>query len=261
MIYTELPAADYHATQAISKSGLDRVNQSPAHFKAWKQEPQKSTPAMEFGTAVHTAILEPDLFSESYHVGKIDRRTKEGKAQAEEIEASGKRILSEEDYNRIWLMRNEVFCHQSASELFSSGNAEVSIITEYEGVQAKCRMDFLIDGGLIVDLKTTESADPQSFGKSCATFRYHVQAAFYMDLYRHVTGEKAQGFYFVSVEKSSPYAVAVYELDADSIALGREAYYQNLETYKECMDSGKWPAYSTDIESLSLPKWAFLQAA
>jgi PDDEXK-like domain of unknown function (DUF3799) len=261
MIYSELPAAEYHATKAISKSGLDRVNQSPAHFFSWLSEPQKSTPAMELGTATHTAILEPDLFNDTYHVGKIDRRTKEGKAQAEEIEASGKKILSDEDYNRIWAMRNEVFCHPSASELFSCGNAEVSIITEYEGVQAKCRMDFLIDGGLIVDLKTTDSADPQSFAKSCATYRYHVQAAYYMDLYQHVTGEKAQGFYFVSVEKTAPYAVAVYELDAESIGLGRDAYYRNLETYKECLASNQWPAYSTTIESLSLPRWAFQQAA
>jgi exodeoxyribonuclease VIII len=47
----------------------------------------------------------------------------------------------------------------------------------------------------------------------------------------------------------------------DSLEAGREAYQRNLDTYKRCMDSGRWPAYSSAIETLTLPRWAIQQAA
>jgi hypothetical protein len=44
----------------------------------------KESPAMKLGTAVHQAILEPYDFHDNYHVaGKIDKRTKAGKASYE----------------------------------------------------------------------------------------------------------------------------------------------------------------------------------
>lgn len=257
MISFDLPADQYHALRAISKSGLDRIAQSPAHFISWLEEPRKSSPALEFGTAVHAAVLEPNTFDNLYWVGKLDRRTKEGKAQAEEIEASGKKILSEDDYERIQRVQDSVLTHPAAKDLFSSGRPEVSITRNFAGADAKCRMDWLIDGGLIVDLKTTECASPEQFAKSCATFRYHVQAAFYQDMFEAETGIKPVGFYFVSVEKTAPYATAVYELDQASIDLGRELYQRDLSTYLGCLSKDKWPGYSTTVESLSLPRWAF----
>jgi len=33
-IMYDMPAADYHAEKALSKSGLDQFRKSPAHFRA-----------------------------------------------------------------------------------------------------------------------------------------------------------------------------------------------------------------------------------
>ena len=67
-IICNMPAAIYHGTKALSKSGLDQFRKSPAHFRAWQDGTTKneSSPALEFGTAVHMAILEPELFAKSY---------------------------------------------------------------------------------------------------------------------------------------------------------------------------------------------------
>ena len=143
-LITDLLASDYHSTQAISKSGLDRINQSPAHFISWLSEPQKSTPAIEFGSATHSAILEADTFDQFYHVGRIDRRTKEGKAQAEEIESTGKKLISEDDFGRIMRMRDSVHSHETAKDLLSEGNAEISLLGEFANVSAKARVDWLV---------------------------------------------------------------------------------------------------------------------
>ena len=110
----------------------------------------------------------------------------------------------------------------------------------------------------MVDLKTTEDASPAGFSKSCAKYRYHVQAASYSEGYRQITGEYVKAFVFVAQEKTPPYAVATYTLSAESLLEGEIQYNKNLATYTECMLKEKWPAYSDDIEELSLPGWAML---
>jgi hypothetical protein len=62
-----------------------------------------------------------------------------------------------------------------------------------------------------------QDASPSGFARSIATFRYHVQASHYL------TGlHGAERFVFIAVEKTAPYAVAVYELDAAAMAAGDE---------------------------------------
>jgi exodeoxyribonuclease VIII len=63
-IYADLSNADYHAGEGISKSGLDLINANPATYRYVKdnQEERVETPDMRIGTALHAAVLEPDLF-------------------------------------------------------------------------------------------------------------------------------------------------------------------------------------------------------
>ena len=247
---------EYHANPAISKSGLDRINISPAHYKAWLTEDRVETPAMKLGTAAHCAILEPERFQSDYIAAPdgIDRRTKAGKEAWSDMESSGKIILPAADYAALLAMRESVMSHQSARELLSEGVAEQSFFGRLWDVDVKCRPDWLTSG-IVVDLKTTQDASLIGFSKSIANFRYAVQHAFYCDVLS-VCGVEPQAFIFVAVEKTAPYAVGVYEMDAASVEIGREAYQRNLDTYKRCLDTSEWPAYSTAIESISLPKWA-----
>jgi exodeoxyribonuclease VIII len=141
----------------------------------------------------------------------------------------------------------------------ADGVAESSIFAELLGVNVKCRPDWIHDNSVLVDLKTTENAGPNAFAKSVANFRYHVQAAFYTDICRE-SGIDVKAFVFIAVEKNPPFAVSVYELDSDSIEVGRTLYQRNLETYRRCRETDHWPAYSTAIETLTLPRWAMIDA-
>ena len=172
MILHDLTNAEYHAhPAAISKSGLDRIDQSPAHYKSWLTEPRKETPAMAFGTAAHCWILETDEALNRYVIAPqgIDRRTKDGKAQWAELELSGKTIISAEDAQTLENMLATVHSHPVADELLDNGIAESSVFAELLGVNVKCRPDWLHDNSVIVDLKTTDNAGPGAFGKSCAS--------------------------------------------------------------------------------------------
>lgn len=65
-IYPDMPAAEYHAAPAASKSDLDKIARSPAHYRAYKENPPEQTKAMALGTAFHTLVLEPEKFSGDY---------------------------------------------------------------------------------------------------------------------------------------------------------------------------------------------------
>ena len=82
-----MPATQYHAEKAIGHSGIVKMLKSPAHLREYLDHPHEPTPAMAFGTAVHTYVLEQDRFAEELVVAeKFDRRTKEGKEAAARFE-------------------------------------------------------------------------------------------------------------------------------------------------------------------------------
>jgi hypothetical protein len=102
----------------------------------------------------------------------------------------------------------------------------------------------------VVDLKTTTDAGP-GFARSVATFRYHVQASHYL-----AGLHGAERFVFLTVEKTAPYAVAVYELDAAALAAGDELRQRDMRVIADCQATKEWPGYGDTCQPLSLPSWA-----
>lgn len=266
-IERNLPIEEYHSGPGISKSALDQIARSPAHYMAYKAAPQEPTPAMLLGSAFHAAVLDPGEFDARYCVAPegIDRRTKVGKeAWAEfEYEANGKEILKPDIMCTVRGMAQSVAAHPLARPLVAGGMAEQSIFWEpsiVEGVLSKCRPDYikqLSDGRyVVVDLKSTDDARPFAFERSAWIYRYYVQSAYYWDGCTEAFGHAPDAFLFIAVEKTPPYAVAVYEASMEMLDAGREEYFRNLRAYKECMDSGIWPAYPVEIQKLLPPRWA-----
>jgi len=269
----ELSNEAYHAdTSAISKSGLDLIHRSPAHYYAAKLDPdrpaeKKDTPALRFGRAFHTLVLEPDLFFQEYAVlpEKVDRRTKAGKEAWAEFEAElgGREALTAEDGQRLGAMAAAVRAHPAAKLLLSDGVAEQSAVWDdfMTGARCKCRMDWWRGRRgrgpqrIAVDLKTTLNASRFAFRKSVVDYRYHVQAAFYSDGWKAVTDDEVRAFLLIAVEKDPPYGVAVYQLDEELVEAGRRAYMADLALYASCVERGEWPAYSSEVEVLDAPAW------
>ena len=66
LIDIAMPAAQYHATDAVSASLLKQIQRSPAHAMAYLQQQQEPTPAMLFGTAFHTCVLESEQIGRAH---------------------------------------------------------------------------------------------------------------------------------------------------------------------------------------------------
>ena len=257
----------YHAHPAISKSGLDLIARSPLHFWARYLDPNRvptePTAAMRLGTAVHTHVLELDQWQQRYITAPegIDRRYKVGKEAwaAFEAQSEGRTVISREDVDLVMAMGRSVFGHPAAAMLLGlPGKAETTHMwtDAATGLQCKCRPDWLTDDGrLIVDLKTTENASPREFARSIAQWRYHVQAAWYLDGIEQATGTRPEQFIFICVEKKAPFACAVYAADAEMIAAGAQTAARDLEVLATCKAADTWPGYSDQIEPISLPAW------
>jgi hypothetical protein len=247
---------DYHSkTNYISKSLLDMIHKSPAHYKAYLEgEKQEPTAAMILGSLVHGVVFNQNNYAVLPE--GLDRRTKEGKLIYDMFMLANKGtelIVTHEQYEHALNIKNAVYSHDKAALLLQNGQAETSIFGKIEGLDAKCRVDFLnTKHNVIVDLKTTNSAAPDEFSKSVWNYRYHVQAAFYMDL------TKAERFFFIAVDKEKPFNVELYELDPEAIEKGRIEYKKDIETLKKCLETNNWHGYTEDkkIHIISLPGWA-----
>lgn len=255
---------EYHRnTPGFSKSDLDKIHRSIAHYLEAKANPSEPTPALVMGAAIHTAVLEPDEFERRYISAPagIDRRTKDGKAAWAEFEtaAAGREVLGAEDAANIARIRDSVLSHPVASQMLVGGYAEHSVFWEdLETDQlCKCRPDYWRQDGVIIDLKTTTDATFYAFQRSIAQYRYHVQAAMLLDGVGSVA--EAQYVVFLAVEKEPPYAVAIYAMDPASIKTGREAYHRDLQRagfYFANPSPEVWTGYPLDIQEMFLPAWA-----
>lgn len=257
----DLTNAEYHASPAISKSGLDLIRKAPALYAYRRDNPQEQTPAMRLGTLTHTAVLEPESFARSVIARPegIDRRTSAGKADwaAFEIQAEGREIITNEEVAKLAAIRDAVHNHLAAAKaLAGSPTVEQSIFWDADDIACRCRPDAVTERGVIVDLKTTRDASPEGFAKSIAQYRYHVQAAFYSDGYRAAFGEAPRGFVFIAVETEPPYLVGVYVASETMVLRGRADYEADLDAFRRCQESGTWPGYSDAPLTIDLPKWA-----
>jgi len=68
MNFVTITNPEYHAHEAIGHSSIVKTMRSPAHLREALDNPKEATLAMEFGTAIHTAVLEPRIFREEYAV-------------------------------------------------------------------------------------------------------------------------------------------------------------------------------------------------
>ena len=276
MALKKISNAEYHALDYVSKSHLDEVNKSAFHYWDRYINPDRVIPEptkqMLLGSAMHTMVLEPELFEKEYLVESANAPKRPTAAQLNakkpstqtldaiaywkkfDEKANGKNLISIDDYERLTIMRKRIFDHPAASTILNmSGVTEQSYQWKdsQTGEICKSRPDFHTDDGtLIVDLKTTSDASELGFQKSVHNFRYHVQAGFYL---RSI--EEAQQFVFIAVESKPPYLVAVYNASTDMINAGNRVADKNLATLAQCRKTGKWTGYSEEITTLDLPRF------
>ena len=274
---------------------------------------REPTSAQRTGTAFHMLILEPHLFDEQYVMPLVlpddalstaddlkaalkEAGEKVSGTKAELIERlkavrpdakiadelkqqyavanAGRTIISLEERDQLFAMRDAVLAHPAAHALLT-GEKYVTEHSVYAndpetGELRRVRPDLWRFDGIVGDLKTTDDASPEGFARSIVKWGYDVQHPYYLDTInlalQHGAKNRraptsAKAFVFVVVEKQAPHAVAVYTLDDAAVALGRAKYRASLDTYAECQRTGEWPGYGSGVQMISLPAWHINQNA
>ena len=255
--FSDMPESFYHNTDGfISKSSLSALKASPfKYFSGIKMEPTK---AMQVGTAIHCAVLEPEKFDREYVILNDckDRRQKEYKNAVKEHGVE--RVLLKSDHENITNMKAAIYGNDAARELLElDGWCEVSGFSydEETGVGLRHRFDKLTKCGIGVDLKKTQSVHPDEISKTVSKYGYHMQQALYSDGYRDISGEQLKAFYFIFVEEKYPHQVAVVYLDDISVNVGRDEYRECLSEYLYYVEFPSAASNNSEIQMISLPEW------
>jgi len=232
---------EYHKSKRISASGLKIIYQKSVYHYL-NQMPFESS-AMALGTAVHTALLEPEKFSDEYLVlPKLDLRTKVGREKYKDYQekAKGRRLLKicEADIvSKICLN----FSKYKLGRKYSLGDIESSYFAEIDGVEVRVRPDvYNQEKGFISDVKTCQYNSPDAFKRDCFKYNYPLQA--YM--YSKVLGVNPREFRFIAVETKHPFSCQVYGLSEQMISYGEKCFNKALDDWKFYLDTGLVLGYS-----------------
>ena len=261
----------YRSMPGLNKSSIEKLLDCPLAYKLSLEQKDEPTPAMAFGTLVHSLLLEPDTVPALYHVMKHDLRTQAGKKEKAQALEEGKTIVSAADFARAKTMQTMVYTHPAASWLLGlPGKSEVSMFWEMPTEdgrvrQCKARADRIAQvgaGEIIIDLKTHSGAvSPSELERTVAKFGYHRQAAWYADGYERIAGKPPLGFYFIFISTTAPYLVTAGKMGDEAQAIGWGDCLKAERILHQAEASGEWASYSDQLIEIDIPAWAYKKAA
>lgn len=259
-VHKDMSFEDYAKAEGLNQSKLKVMKRSPAKFKHLLQVSREDTEALGMGRAIHTAVLEPELFNQMFvQEPEVNKRTNEGKRLLAEFKElnGGKELLSPSDYNSVFEIASAVLSHPDAARLLEDTERELSVWWEDKATDVLCKAR--VDAWkpsirTIVDLKTTRDAGP-GFERSIYSYGYHMQAAWY-NAALEAHGYEPHHFVIIAVEKEPPYDIGIYRLTDDVIELSKRENEALLRRYAECKRKDYWPGYTQGIVDVGLPKFA-----
>lgn len=266
MLHKSMDMDKYQAmTTHLSKTMLSVLADCPAKFKhqfidlgATKEE----TKSLRIGKAVHTLAMEPEKWEDEYALFDGDRRTTAGKSAYAELLDEGKTIIRADEMKQIDGMANAIVKHNVANALLkSSGHVEASITWHQDGLDFKCRPDFMRNDGLIVDLKTSKSAKPSQFAKDAYNYKYFLSVALTSAGYEALHGKPPEEYVMLVIETEAPYCISAFTTftsfsTMSVLEYGKMRLAELIGAYKTCLTNNEWPEYQRTIEPLRLPTYA-----
>lgn len=260
-LFPGMSEAEYRAIPAVNATALKAGRRSIAHMRWTMQNPKAPTPAMELGTAVHMALLEPQRFNKCYAVAsseESDRRTKAWKSFEAFACERGLKPITQGDYHEMMAMCRGVYDNPDADAMLKrAGQCEYVAVWQDPGTGLACkaRLDKYLPGALALDIKTTRNASREAFSRDCYTLGYWQQIAWYREGFKRASGEDTP-FTIIAIENEAPHLCAVYSLGDESLARGVAENHRILKQYAKALESGTFPGYAADVQEIDIPAWA-----
>ena len=177
----------YFRLKSIDQSQLKQFLKNPVDWAYHRlNDDHKPTDAMKFGTAFHAYLLgTSDVVS--LPEGESFRSKDNQKWRADQLEA-GNIIVSYNDMQLLKRMKEGIEQtslmpeYPDYMEIIEQGTKEQCIEWKdrQTGLMLKAKPDLIPAGtDYLVDLKTAQKADAESFAKEVINYGYHIQTVFY----------------------------------------------------------------------------------
>lgn len=278
-VYAGIPEPVYHGDPyvepSISSTGVRQLLKCPALFWAHSPRnpdrvPTEASAAMNFGSAAHKWLLEPEWFDRSIWVKPNGFSEHHHKKWADVMPAfdaavkANKRVISEKDKLTIEAMKATLEADPLIRQLLTNCDVEQSAFwveqTEEGPVVSRKRTDGRPRSGqFILDYKTCECASPDAVKRAILNYGLHIQGAHYM-AGEVALGGNPQKFFLLFQEKKPPYLAVIYEIDEVTLSIGEQRRMEALATFAKCSREGRWPSYGNGhVLTASLPNWMIKQ--
>lgn len=256
---------DYHNHHAMSRSklvNLDKMTPLKWYYKhIAKTLENKSTKALDFGSAFHCAVLEPHLFNDDFIVEpKLDKRTTKGKKDYQIFldKSKDKTAITNEDNDLLNNMLSSLSNHFAIKMIKSCDLKEQEFYFDLEDVDFRAKLDAInTKKNLVFDLKTCRESfvNGKHFSSEMIKNGNAEQVFIYSEAYRQRYGTHPK-FYFICVEKQEPFEVQIW----DASCLYEYGYKKTLELVekykklKEKCGDNAW--INNEIQIAELPYYA-----
>lgn len=256
-----LPNWLYHAEKdRQSCSMLKHLLLSPAHYRNQFFTPSPRSAALEFGSLIHTLVLQPQLFHQEYAIWPEDIRpaSKEGKLFA--ALHRGQTLLTEVELRQARELTDRILYRSFKGRAFGryleEGLPEVTFFYTDPDLGVPCRVRHdLWHPDFIFDLKTTRHAQPRRFAHAAVELHYDLQAYMYSYAESLFAGRTTlRPFVFIAAENAPPYSVSALTSGLNFMENGREKYARALTTYAGCVQVDYWPDSGVEDE-IDIEPW------
>ena len=283
-MYDDIPFEEYCGMPGMNASTLKWGRHSMLHLKAAiEKRMQRDSVDMGFGRALHAMVLEPDTFESRFRVSHgccavlksgarngmqcgCEARYSDGELfycgkHADEDMVDDGHTLTGDEHERVqaacaMLRSNDVY-----RMLRLSGHNEVTLQWHRDEVLCKARLDKMtVPFGsvprLIVDVKKCQVGRGGDFhaGRSMVDYGYDMQAAWYVEAVKAVTGDDAQ-FIWIFIEDDYPFAINAIQADRETMQIGKLKIDKVWQQYLDAMASGAWPGYSDNVHLGGVPEF------
>lgn len=252
--------ANYHregGKPALSSSILKILaTRSPYH--AWCAHPvlnpdyrEEHSDVFDYGTAAHALLLEGSETNLCV-VDANDWRTKVAQLARDTAREKGQTPILARQLTKVRKMvyAAKEFIEQSEyPNMMELGVSEKPVAWNEQGVHCIAKPDRL-HMDVIMDYKSCDNAAPEAFSRQIGRMGYDLQAVFYM---RGVP--QAKRFLFLAQETDEPFACSWHSLAPSMAEIANMRVDRAIATWRSCLASGKWPAYSTDVHFAEAPHW------
>lgn len=251
---------EYRAMPALNASTLKEETAAEMKVAQLGEDEEESDPPeataqnLALGTCIHKAILEPEAFDSNdwqswFHFSPTKGVTTKAAKELKLTLESHVTIITPEMLDIARKCRDIAHADPDVAYLLKSADKELTGKAWDEDLRIwrKCRFD--VRGGegsdYLADVKSLQSLNLEAFLRQIRTFRWDIQASYYIDTEALISQQKRERFFFIGItKKRRPFLVRVFEVPQGLIEEARADYLEKMAAYIKAAKTNRWEGYS-----------------